>query len=72
MRERSLSVVSENLDAEQGAPVESAEPAAVDDRDLESSGLPGRPMALLIAIGLALCSAVVAWLIAGGYRSLLG
>ncbi len=63
-------MVTENVDAEKRAAEAPAEPAAAEER--ESSGLPGRPLALLIAIALALLSALFAWLVTGGFRALFG
>jgi hypothetical protein len=66
-------VVTENLDADKRAAAGQAEPPALPSEDERgSNGLPGRPMALLIALGLAMLSALVAWLVTGGFRALFG
>ena len=66
-------MVTDNADVKKQSPSGRAR-GGVDDADPEktSGGLPGRPMALLIAIGLALLSALIVWLATGGAAALFG
>jgi hypothetical protein len=67
-----FAMVTDNVDTEKPAVrAEALDTAEVDARN-ESGGLPGRPMVLLIAIGLALMSALIAWLLTGGAAALFG